>query len=116
MNWIALLAALAGGAAVAYGNYRLSAVCLDRRPAWYSAVSALRSVIAVAYLLVLYIVGSKTAPDVRFLLIGGALGLTVPSIYLTVRLLRRQSAPPTEKSEKSEDPSRDGEKGEETDG
>ena len=86
------LAAFAGGALVSWANYLLLRLLVKRKGAsGIGLVSPIRTVLSVAYLLVLYLVGKRTVLNSTALLIGGALGLTVLLTYFTFRLTRESN-------------------------
>ncbi len=86
------LAAFAGGALVSWANYLLLRLLVKRKgPSGIGLVSPIRTVLSVAYLLVLYLVGKRTGLNSTALLIGGALGLTVLLTYFTFRLTRESN-------------------------
>ena len=83
------LAAFAGGALVSWVNFLLLRLLLKRKgESGISLVSPVRTVLSIAYLLVLYLVGKRTGLNSTALLIGGGLGLTVLLTYFTFRLTR----------------------------
>ncbi len=86
------LAAFAGGALVSWANYLLLRLLVKRKgTSGIGLVSPIRTVLSVAYLLVLYLVGKRTGLNSTALLIGGALGLTVLLTYFTFRLTRESN-------------------------
>ena len=83
------LAAFAGGALVSWVNFLLLRFLLNKKgESGVSLVSPIRTVLSVAYLLVLYLVGKRTGLNSTVLLIGGALGLTVLLTFFTFRLTK----------------------------
>ena len=83
------LAAFFGGALVSWVNYlllRLLIKCKGERGV--ALISPVRTLLSVAYLLILYLVGKRTGLHSTALLIGGALGLTVMLTVFTFRLTR----------------------------
>ena len=84
------LAAFVGGAAVSWVNYLLLRFLLKKKgEAGIGLVSPLRTILSVAYLLILFLLGKKVGLNTTVLLIGGALGLTVMLTFFTYRLTRR---------------------------
>ena len=83
-------AALAFGAGIAVAalNYSVSRLILKKAPAQFAAGTVVRQIIQVGFLLGLYILGEKLPWNRIYLLIGGALGLTLPMIWFTARLIR----------------------------
>lgn len=83
------IAAFVGGAAVSWVNYLLLRFLLKKKgEAGIGMVSPLRTILSVAYLLILFLIGKKTGLNTTVLLIGGALGLTVMLTFFTFRLTR----------------------------
>jgi hypothetical protein len=84
------LAAFVGGAAISWVNYLLLRFLLKKKGnAGIGLVSPLRTILSVAYLLILFLIGKKAGLNTTALLIGGALGLTVMLTFFTYRLTRR---------------------------
>ena len=88
-----LAAAFLGGALVAWLNYLLSRRAL-RADGGAAAVSAVRTLCSVGYLAAIYFLAPFTPWERIWMLLGAALGLTVPMAYFTVRLLRETRRPP----------------------
>ena len=83
------IAAFVGGTAVSRVNYLLLRFLLKKKgEAGIGMVSPLRTILSVAYLLILFLIGKKTGLNTTVLLIGGALGLTVMLTFFTFRLTR----------------------------
>lgn len=87
-------AALAFGAGVAVAalNHLLSCFILKKAPAQYGAGTVLRQLIHIGFLCALYFLGGYTHWDRLYLLVGGALGVTLPMIWFTSRLLKLNNA------------------------
>lgn len=100
--WIGAAAACAGGVAVALINDRLSRAVLRRRPALLPSFFAVRQLINVLYLAALYFLSRVLPWGLLPLLIGGALGVTVPSMLLALRLARRNDAQRQEDAARSD--------------
>ncbi len=83
-----MLIALGGGCLVCLLNYTLSRTVLWKKPSLFAAFTIIRQVFNVGYLVVLYFVAPLTPWDRVYLLLGGALGVTLPMIYFTVKLVR----------------------------
>ena len=80
--------ALLGGGAVAWLNYRINLRTLKKNPSAIASMSAARQFISVAYLILVYVVAGALGIDRMAPLLGAALGLTIPSILLAVRLAK----------------------------
>lgn len=76
------------GAAIAWLNYRLSCRALKRAPDKFAASAPLRQLIQVAYLVALFFLGVYTPWDRVWLLVGSCLGITIPMIYFTHKLVK----------------------------
>ena len=84
------LAAFIGGALVSWVNYLLLKLLMNKKgETGLSLVSPIRTLLSVAYLLILYLVGRRTELSMNALLIGGALGLTIMLTLFTLRLTGR---------------------------
>ena len=80
------LAAFVGGAAVSWVNYLLLRFLLKKKgEAGIGLVSPLRTILSVAYLLILFLLRKKVGLNTTVLLIGGALGLTEADLEAAVR-------------------------------
>ena len=87
------LAAFVGGALVSWANYLLLRLLIKKRgETGISMISPIRTLLSVAYLLILYMIGRRTELNATALLIGGALGLTVLLTFFTFRLTRGKDA------------------------
>ncbi len=83
------LAAFVGGALVSWANYLLLRSLMSRNgEKAITMISPLRTLLSVAYLLVLYLIGRRTELNSTALLLGGALGLTILLTFFTLRLTR----------------------------
>ncbi|MBQ7035769.1 MAG: hypothetical protein IJN34_08545 [Clostridia bacterium] len=76
------------GLAVAAANYGLSRLLLIKQPRLFAAGQVIRQILSVGYLLALYFLGGKTPWNPLWLLIGGGLGLTLPLLWSTKRLVQ----------------------------
>jgi hypothetical protein len=83
---------LALGVLIAVGNYFLSAYMLKKRPEAYAYTTVLRQIVQVLYLVAVLFIGEKTPADVIYLLIGAAVGITVPMFYFTGKLVKLNDA------------------------
>ena len=97
-----LAAAFLGGALVAWLNYLLSRRAL-RADGGAAAVSAVRTLCSVGYLAAVYFLAPYTPWERLWMLLGAALGLTVPMAYFTVRLLREARRTPRGEAENGKD-------------
>lgn len=83
------LAAFVGGALVSWANYLLLKLLMRKNgERGISLISPIRTLLSVAYLLILYMIGRRTELNSTALLLGGALGLTILLTFFTLRLTR----------------------------
>ena len=83
------LAAFVGGALVSWVNYLLLQSLMSKNgEKAINMISPLRTLLSVAYLLILYLIGRRTELNSTALLLGGALGLTILLTFFTLRLTR----------------------------
>ncbi len=75
------------GLIIAAMNYALSKYVLKNQPARYALTQIVRQLIQIAFLVVLFVFGEYTPWDRVWLLIGGGLGITLPMIWFTYRLV-----------------------------
>ena len=86
MAVFSFLIAFTVGVGVAFLCYLVSRLFIKKRSAFYTASTVIRQVVCVCFLVALFFVGQKTSLDSKLLLIGGALGVTLPSFFFTSRL------------------------------
>lgn len=89
MNYLMAAAAFVCGGALSYVNYRISCHYIKKGIDRLSAGAMVRQVLDTVYLLALFVIGKSMALNPWFLLIGGALGITVASAYFTSRLVKQ---------------------------
>ena len=85
--WGSLLG-FAGGLGISYANYIISKAVLRRSPSKYASSTVLRQLLNIGYLVLLYFVAPYTLWKGIYLLIGGALGITLPMFFYTARLIK----------------------------
>ena len=88
VDLIGALAAFLAGAGICYLNYLISKKVLTKYPQNFSFVTILRQLLQIGFIVIAYIIGSKTTLDTWYLLIGGVLGLTLPMFYFTKKLVK----------------------------
>lgn len=76
------------GVLIAALNYAFSRHIIIKKPAQYAIMQIVRQWIQVAYLIVLLVAGKYTPWDTNWLLVGGCLGITLPMIWFTYRLVK----------------------------
>lgn len=76
------------GVGVAAGNYSISRHVLKTKPDKYSLTMVVRQFVQVAFIVLVYVLGQYTPWDRLWLLVGGVLGMTLPMIWFTSRLVK----------------------------
>ena len=87
-NLIGAAATLALGLLIAYLGYRVCAYVIKKRPEFYVYASIFRQALQILYFVAVYFLGDKTGADVVYLLVGAAVGITAPMLFLTGRLVK----------------------------
>ena len=96
----ALVAAIAGFL-VTFINYTFSKKVLIKTPDKFLFTTMARQVLQVLFLVLVYFIGTKTeVANVMYLLVGAVLGMTVPMVYFTKKLLSFNKTTDTKKEEK----------------
>ncbi len=85
---LAAVLAFVGGAAVSWLNYRINLRTLKTKPSALGSVSAVRQILSIAWLVIVYLVSGALGLDRMYPLLGAAFGLTIPSILLALRLAK----------------------------
>ena len=80
--------AFLGGVGVAALNAALSKSVLKKKPSALASFFAVRQIINVAYLAAVFFLAPYLPWELFPLLIGAALGITIPSFYFTAKLTR----------------------------
>lgn len=80
--------AFAAGVALAAVNYLISRRVLKKAPDKYVAAHVAEQTVQVLFLVALFVFGDRTGWDRLWLTAGGCLGVTVPMIWFTRRLVR----------------------------
>lgn len=75
------------GAAICFVNYKLSDYFLKKHKKIFSAVSLIRQALQVGYIALLFFTADYTPWNKTYVLIGGVLGVTLPMLITTYRLL-----------------------------
>lgn len=87
-NIIGALIAAATGFFVAFANYLISEKVLIKSPEKYSLVTVARQILQVGFLVAVYFVSTKVqSVESSYLLVGAVIGMTLPMIYFTKKLL-----------------------------
>ena len=93
--------AFAIGVGIAALNYGISRAVLRSKPNLYPVASLLRAVLHIGYLVAVYFTSPLLPWGQTELLFGAALGITLPLLYFTPKLLSVVTAKPTKKEESS---------------
>ena len=80
------------GAGIAAGNYSISRHVLKTNPDKYSLTMVARQFVQIAFIVLVYVLGQYTPWDRFWLLVGGVLGMTLPMIWFTSRLVKLNDA------------------------
>ena len=100
-NFVGAFLAFAAGAVISFGNFKLSELFLSRCREKFASVSLIRQLVQVAYVLMLFFCAEYIPWDRTYLLTGGVLGVTVPMLFFTIKLLKQNNA--LAQQEKKED-------------
>ncbi len=76
------------GVIIAFGNFKLSEFFLKNKKDKFSSVAVIRQALQVAYIVILFFAAKYTPWDRTYILIGGALGITLPMFIFTSLLLK----------------------------
>ena len=102
MEYLGPVLSFLAGAAIATGNFLLANRVLKKHPGRYLPFSLLRQGIQVAYLAALFFWGDALPWNKWHLLLGGALGITLPMLFFTVKLLKTNASLTSETEEEEE--------------
>lgn len=99
---VGALAAFAVGIIISFGNYRLSEFFLKKHPDRFSAVSVIRQLIQVLYIVLIFFSSGRLPWDRTYLLVGAALGITLPMFFFTYKLLKTNKESTSDASKKED--------------
>lgn len=88
MVYLVCAAAFLIGLLLSFINYRITAALEAKRPNSVAVSFVPRQVINIAYIVSLYFFSSKTGYSMIGLLLCGAIGLSVGSVFLTAKLVK----------------------------
>ena len=77
------------GTAIAYMNYRITLKILEKDANKAVGFVVTRQIINFAYLAAVFFIGRKLADNVNPMLIGAAVGLTVPAFIFTLSISKK---------------------------
>ena len=87
-NFIGAIIAFLIGLAISAVNSAISKYVLKYHTSKYPFLQLIRTPLQVGYLVVLYFCGEFTPWKTVWLLVGGALGITLPMLFFTYRLVK----------------------------
>lgn len=92
------------GVVVSYLSFLISKAILTKQPEKYALSTVLRQIVQIFYLVAVYFISEHAPWDMWYMLIGAVLGVTVPMIYFTAKLLQLNKSVDTKnKTEEGED-------------
>ena len=86
------LLAFAGGCAVSVLNFFINRRTLEKKPSALASMSMARQLLSIGYLVLVFLLAKVLPWDHMPLLLGAAIGLTIPSILLALRLAKINDA------------------------
>ena len=99
-NIVGAIIAFAFGVVIAFLNFLLSKAILTKQPEKYAFSTIIRQATQVLYLVAVFFVSDYTPWDSWYMLIGAVLGVTVPMVYFTHKLLQLNKAVNTKDNKK----------------
>lgn len=87
-NIIGAALAFVVGVGIASANYALSRHILKKAPKQYLSTQIIKQLIQIAYIVLIYFFSDKTPWSPLWVLVGGCLGITVPMLWFTVKLVK----------------------------
>ncbi len=100
-NIVGAIITFALGIVVAFLNFLLSKAILTKQPEKYAFSTIIRQATQILYIVAVYFVSTVVPWDTWYMLIGAVLGVSVPMIYFTHKLLQINQSNNT-KTEKKE--------------
>ena len=99
-NLVGAFIAFALGIGVACLNFLLSKAILTKQPEKYALSTIIRQIMQILYIVAVYFVSTVAPWDTWYMLIGAVLGVTVPMVYFTHKLLQLNKAVNTKDNKK----------------
>ena len=91
------------GVIVAFLNFVLSKQVLLKAPQKFALITVVRQILQIGFLVIVYFIGTKLKDiNVTYLLVGAVLGMTVPMMYFTKKLLGLNNMSQTSENRKEE--------------
>ena len=87
-NIIGAVIAFAVGVGISAVNYLISRYILKKSPSKYATAQIVKQLVQIAYLFALFMLSEYTPWDRMWMLVGGCMGITLPMIIFTPRLVR----------------------------
>ena len=87
-NWVGALLSFLVGVGIGAICYAISRYMLLHHPRHYAVSDVARRIIQVGFLVAVFFLGDYTPWDKLWLLVGGGLGITLPMIWFTYRLVK----------------------------
>lgn len=87
-NLFGAVLAFAAGAALAAGGYLFSRRVLQKNADRYAAAQILKQAVQILFLAALFLLGGYTPWDRIWLMVGGVLGVTLPMVWFTYKLVK----------------------------
>lgn len=98
---IGAVAAAIIGLLISYVNYIFSKKVLVKAPEKYSLITVVRQIFQIGFLIVTYFIAARIeTADPTWILVGAVLGMTLPMIYFTKKLLAVNESAAKDKKEK----------------
>ena len=91
-NFVGAIVAFIIGFVISAANFAVSKYFLKKHTAKYPYLQFVRLPLMIGYIAVLYFCDGFTPWSVDWLLIGGALGITLPMFFFTYRLVKINDA------------------------
>ncbi len=86
-NVISMAVCIMAGVLVAYINYLISKRILETHPEKLAFSAVIRQVVQISYLAAVYFIGARLEMNLIMLLAGAAVGMTVPMLFFTKKLV-----------------------------
>ncbi len=82
------LATFVGGVLLATAGYAFSRYLLQRHANYYAVGQVVKQLVQIGYVLAVYALAGYTPWDGMWMLLGGCLGITLPMLWFTYRLVK----------------------------
>lgn len=87
-NIVGAIITFALGVVVSYLSFLISKAILTKQPGKFAFSTVLRQMVQIFYLVAVYFISKHVPWDTWYMLIGAVLGVTIPMIYFTSKLLQ----------------------------